>query len=523
MSRFDERNPRRRGFEALELRSMMASDCLWCIDFRQMAATAAANRAAASTAVYSYSGTIAGTSSISTGNAAALVDDGYENNDTRATAYDLGTIAGSKQISGVMADSADWFKFTIGSTGTSSSKVSLAFTHSQGDLDIAIYNANGTRVGLSQGVTNSESLSLNGLAAGTYTVQVYGYRGVTNPAYALTINHGTTTTPPTASADLLGAGMNAPDSAYWGQSITVTGNVRNSGTAAAGASTVEWYLSQDSTYSTNDIRLTTTSGATASAVVALGVNATTQVTETLALPASLPSGLSGGNFYLVMRTDASNAIVESNEGNNGGQLGAGIDNEAITITTAPTTPPPTTPGTSQFTIALQITGMTASQSAIFQAAAARWSQIILGDLPNATYNGVAVDDLLINASAVSIDGVGGVLGQAGPDRFRSGSSLPYHGTMQFDSADLASMEANGSLYSVILHEMGHVLGLGTLWSSKGLLVGAGTSNPVYVGANAVAQYNSYTGGNATSIPVENTGGSGTRDSHCTKVRSVRKS
>ena len=44
--------------------------------------------------------------------------------------------------------------------------------------------------------------------------------------------------------------------------------------------------------------------------------------------------------------------------------------------------------------------------------------------------------------------------------------------MQFDSADLASMEASGSLYGVILHEMGHVLGIGTSWAYRGLLTGA---------------------------------------------------
>ena len=87
-----------------------------------------------------------------------------------------------------------------------------------------------------------------------------------------------------------------------------------------------------------------------------------------------------------------------------------------------------------------MTGLTASQQAIFQQAANRWSQVITGDLPNATYRGQTVDDLLINASARPIDGVNGILGQAGPDAFRSGSDLPYHGVMEFDSADMASME-----------------------------------------------------------------------------------
>src|SRR6185369_2284003 len=101
---------------------------------------------------------------------------------------------------------------------------------------------------------------------------------------------------------------------------------------------------------------------------------------------------------------------------------------------------PTEPSSGGFQITLNVSGLTASQQAIFRQAADRWSQVITGDLPNATYRGQTVDDLLINASSVSIDGVNGILGQAGPDAFRSGSELPSHGPMQFDSADMASME-----------------------------------------------------------------------------------
>ena len=35
--------------------------------------------------------------------------------------------------------------------------------------------------------------------------------------------------------------------------------------------------------------------------------------------------------------------------------------------------------------------------------------------------------------------------------------------MSFDTADLAQIEADGSLVRVIMHEMGHVLGIGTIW------------------------------------------------------------
>jgi hypothetical protein len=61
--------------------------------------------------------------------------------------------------------------------------------------------------------------------------------------------------------------------------------------------------------------------------------------------------------------------------------------------------------------------------------------------------------------------------------------------------------------------MGHVLGVGTLWNHFGLLSGAGTSNPVFTGTQATAAYNRIFGTNAAGVPVENSGGPGTRDAH----------
>jgi hypothetical protein len=186
-----------------------------------------------------------------------------------------------------------------------------------------------------------------------------------------------------------------------------------------------------------------------------------------------------------------------------------------------TTPPPSGGGgsggggtTGAFDIQFRFTGLSASLQSVFEQAAAKWESVITGDLPSAIYGGVAVDDLLIDASGVAIDGTGNVLGQAGPDAFRTtGSRLPYHGAMEFDTADLASMQANGTLLGVIEHEMGHVLGIGTVWTSKGLLSGLNTNNPIFVGAQATAAYNAIFGTNAFGVPVENTGGSGTRNSH----------
>jgi hypothetical protein len=46
-----------------------------------------------------------------------------------------------------------------------------------------------------------------------------------------------------------------------------------------------------------------------------------------------------------------------------------------------------------------------------------------------------------------------------------------------------------------------------------LLAGAGTSNPRFTGRQATAAYNAICGQNSSGVPVEGSGGSGTRDAH----------
>jgi subtilisin-like proprotein convertase family protein len=165
-------------------------------------------------------------------------------------------------------------------------------------------------------------------------------------------------------------------------------------------------------------------------------------------------------------------------------------------------------------------GLTPNQQAAFANAASRWSQVITGDVPPVRVEGEIIDDVLIEAQGVPIDGPGRVLGQAGPRFIRPGSNLPIKGIMSFDTADLDRMEADGSLEDVILHEMAHVLGFGTLWGRMGLIVGEGTVNPIFVGANAMREYgllrsaaDPTNSNEPTPVPVANTGGAGTRDGH----------
>jgi Leishmanolysin len=180
------------------------------------------------------------------------------------------------------------------------------------------------------------------------------------------------------------------------------------------------------------------------------------------------------------------------------------------------------------------TAMTASQRTVFQTAAQRWSAVVSGDLPDVPTGSIpagscgagspglnlTVDDLLIFAGVQTIDGPGGVLGSAGPCFVRDGSNLPVIGVMRFDAADMAQLETAGLLNAVIIHEMGHVLGIGSLWPTLSLLQNASTASitrdTYFSGANGIAGFNAvggsfYTGGQ--KVPVENTGGQGTMNAH----------
>lgn len=210
-----------------------------------------------------------------------------------------------------------------------------------------------------------------------------------------------------------------------------------------------------------------------------------------------------------------------------GTAGSGtFDIELRFLTTVPTgAPAGTQPGVAP----------TPAQSAAFTSAVARWQSILPFDLsnvavsrPQGTCNALVpalsetVDDLVIFVVLQNIDGPGNVLGSAGPCLIRSSNSLTVVGTMRFDTSDLSMLEASGRLEATILHEMGHVLGIGSLWDNLDLVVNPSLpSSPGvdthFQGSNAIAGFDlvggsTYTGG--AKVPVENSqGGSGSRDSH----------
>lgn len=123
--------------------------------------------------------------------------------------------------------------------------------------------------------------------------------------------------------------------------------------------------------------------------------------------------------------------------------------------------------------------------------------------------------VIIFATVVPIDGPGKILASAGPCFVRQSNQLAALGVMRFDADDIENLVTTNRLNGVVLHEMLHVIGIGTLWDLKKLITGAGGTDPRFTGPLAISAC-AESGGTqtcASGVPVENMGGPGTRDGH----------
>ncbi|MEH6633127.1 MAG: leishmanolysin-related zinc metalloendopeptidase [Halopseudomonas aestusnigri] len=145
--------------------------------------------------------------------------------------------------------------------------------------------------------------------------------------------------------------------------------------------------------------------------------------------------------------------------------------------------------------------------------AADWiTDIIISDIPDVRFRGKTIDDIKITAELTAIDGEGGILGQAGPTAIRTDGFLPALGKMEFDSADASYFDSIDLWNSIVIHEMLHTVGFGTIWDNLGLISGLGTSTPTFNGPESILAYADLFSG-AGEVPLEWGEGSGTDYSH----------
>lgn len=174
-----------------------------------------------------------------------------------------------------------------------------------------------------------------------------------------------------------------------------------------------------------------------------------------------------------------------------------------------------------FSIQINYLGADPQYEAAFTEAATIWGGLISeyqnGVVTSASGGssygiGDTMNTLYLDADIMAIDGTGGILGFAGPTEIavdQLGFTLSTDGVMTFDLADVPGLVSNGTFTDVILHEMAHTMGFGTLWTDNDVYVnGSGE----FTGAEATSFWASEFGQSGTP-DVELGGGSGTANGH----------
>ena len=193
---------------------------------------------------------------------------------------------------------------------------------------------------------------------------------------------------------------------------------------------------------------------------------------------------------------------------------------------------------------ISITPMTESQAAAYRNAAEKWMRVLAGtelpdmpvdaEIPVGCWDEISdrrvdrVDDLLLVVAVGTFES-STTIASAGSCRRHADSMLPWMGRIKFNERYLTEIEADGGLEEVVLHEMGHTLGLGSYdWRQFDLLANPTLTwlwiivlhNPGedthFTGPLAAHAFDEAGGTNYTDgdkVPLENCRGSGSGDSH----------
>ena len=148
--------------------------------------------------------------------------------------------------------------------------------------------------------------------------------------------------------------------------------------------------------------------------------------------------------------------------------------------------------------------------------ARRWMAVVTEDLPDYEFTeglsgnctdhsyeisaGTQIDDLRIYVDTYSGDDRPNVGGWGGPHVLREGSHLPVMGCITFNRS--LSMG-----WVLALHEIGHVVGIGTIWDDHGLLQDV-NGDTHFNGPRAIAAFDDAGGRNYTGakVPVQKISG-----------------
>jgi hypothetical protein len=158
------------------------------------------------------------------------------------------------------------------------------------------------------------------------------------------------------------------------------------------------------------------------------------------------------------------------------------------------------------------------------AALARWEAIVTSELDDYTFgdvdaracagagdllDGALVDDVVALVD-FHIGQPGGLLGFAGSCVHAGAAPFTMVGYLSLDAQDLTLM-SDASLFALMWHELGHIMGIGLHWEALELQ-DLSSGRPVFTGAAANGEYDALLGSQA-QIPIEDGGGPGTALGH----------
>lgn len=333
----------------------------------------------------------------------------------------------------------------------------------------------------------------SGLSAGDHTVTLEatdaeGATGSDQVGIAVTSGE------PSERADL-SAGLLAalPGGALVDQTVDVEARIENTGSVGAGA--FDWEITLDGSR------------------VASGRVDTLAAGDSVNLPRVEGLGpLTRGNHTVRLEIDTGDEVPEGSEADNRAEQLLPVYVEGMDIEL-------------RF-----LSEVSEEDSAAFRDAADRWETLVPPELRDVRADSLdttqciedgptldeTIDDLLIFVRVDSIDGSGGVLAEAGPCFIRiSPPETIVIGALTADSADIEDQRDAGRLQELLVHEIAHVMGFGTLWSDRGLVADVDTDAPYYTGRQAREAFVEVGGDTfeGQPVPVEATGEEGTALSH----------
>jgi len=205
-----------------------------------------------------------------------------------------------------------WFSITPTNSSQITIKVTPTSNLSNFDPVIGLYTGNClTPTQVSGGCADvypsggTEQLVFIPNSGTTYLIRVFGY-GI-GSAYSGNFDICVTTVGQAAPADLVISNVGFSTSSICaGDPLNISINVKNVGGTIAPSSTVKYYLSSNSTYSTNDDYLGSSS------INNLSPNAISSHNKTL----TIPSGTNAGNWYVLIIADFNNDVIEGTDGEN---------------------------------------------------------------------------------------------------------------------------------------------------------------------------------------------------------------